>query len=131
MSFKAFYPLLILTLAIGITSGSCTQEGLCEGNLIIENPIEDITMTVGDILFLDLTDPPVFVSSEGRVSYKISNLSVEGVVRIIFAKNPNDNGYLSLIKLTALDKGDEFFQLSASHGCLENQINFKVKSIKQ
>lgn len=52
MSFKAFYPLLILSLAIGITSGSCTQEGLCEGTLVVENPIEDITMTGGG--YIDL-----------------------------------------------------------------------------
>ncbi|MCR9133781.1 MAG: hypothetical protein NXI08_14470 [bacterium] len=130
MNFKAYYPLLILSLVVGITGWSCTQEGRCEGTLVVENPIEDITMSVGETLFIDLTNPPVFVSSEGRVIYDISYLSVEGAVRIIFANNPNDNGHLSMIKLTALDKGEDFFQLSASHGCLENQLNFKVTVIK-
>ena len=130
MSFKAFYPLLILTLAIGITSGSCTQEGLCEGNLIIENPIEDITMTVGDILILDLTNPPVFVCSEGGIVYDKSNLSGIGIIDVVEVQNPNDNERLSMLKITAFKEGEAIIVLSAYCDCLENQINFKVKSIE-
>ncbi|MBO6792654.1 MAG: hypothetical protein JJ895_01995 [Balneolaceae bacterium] len=129
MSFKTLYPLLILSLAIGFTSGSCTRDGLCEGTLVVENPIEDITMTVGDILFLDLTNPPVFVCSEGGIVYDKSNLSGIGIIDVVEVQNPNENERLSMLKITALKEGEAIIVLSAYCDCLENQINFNVTSI--
>ena len=61
--------LLITTLLIAtaVLLSNCTADGPCEGSLTLENPIPDVTVAVGDTVFIDLADPPVFVSSEGRV----------------------------------------------------------------
>lgn len=130
MNFKAYYPLVILSLVVGITGWSCTQEGRCEGTLVVENPIEDITMSVGETLFIDLTNPPVFVNSEGPISYDTSIISNIEIVDVDRVKNPNDNGFLTMIKIIALEEGVAIIKLSASYGCLENQFNFEVTSIK-
>jgi hypothetical protein len=64
--------ILFLLLATAVLLSNCTQSGPCEGSLTLENPLPDTTVAVGDTLFIDLTDPPVFVSSEGEVTYDYS-----------------------------------------------------------
>lgn len=130
LHYKALYPLLILSLVVGITGWSCTQEGLCEGTLVVENPIEDITMSVGETLFIDLINPPVFVSSEGCIVYDMSNLTGIGIIDVNLEKNPDDNEQLSMLKINTIKEGEAIIKLSAYCGCLENQFNFEVTSIK-
>ena len=105
----------VLLIATAVLLSNCTADGLCEGSLTLENPIPDVTLAVGDTLFIDLTNPPVFVSSEGRVSYDYS--IVTG------ASNSNMNligNTGSTLTITGISDGESILELRAVSGCLEN-----------
>lgn len=104
---------------------SCTMEGSCEGTLVLTNPISDVTVAVGDTGYIDLTNPPVFVSSEGRVSYfyniKAGVLDVDLSVR----ENPINKNSL-LLEIVGKRVGVAQVELLASSGCLENSTLFNI-----
>lgn len=119
---KNLLPIIVLSFYLI----SCTQSGPCEGSLILENPIPDTTVALGDTLFIDLTDPPVFVSSEGRVSYDSEVLTGLSHVDLNFISNLNDNGDFSLFLIIGESTGEAIAELKATDGCLENSLNFNI-----
>lgn len=118
-------PFLLLATAM-LLLYSCTQSGPCEGSLTLENPLTDTTVAVGDTLFIDLTDPPVFVSSEGRVSYSFEVLSGLTNVDLNRMANPNDEGNYTLFLIIGEAEGDAIAELRAKDGCLENSTTFNI-----
>lgn len=98
----------------------------CTGRLILENPISDTTVAVGDTLFIDLSNPPVFVSSEGRVSYDSQVLTGLSHVDLNFISNPNDDGYFSLFLIIGESVGKPTAELKAFSDCLENSTTFNI-----
>lgn len=119
----------LFALAIaGLLLYSCTRSGPCEGALRLENPIPDTTVAVGDTLFIDLADPPVFVSSEGRVSYSYSILTGIQNVDLSVIADPNDaEGRLLIIVGETI--GEAMIEILASSGCLENSQKLNLNII--
>lgn len=108
-------PTLFALAIAGLLLYSCTRSGPCEGSLRLENPIPDTTVAVGDTLFIDLANPPVFVSSEGKVSYDYTIVS--GVTN----SNMNligDTG--SILTIIGRSSGESILEVRAISGCLEN-----------
>jgi len=101
----------------------------CTGRLILENPIPDTTVAVGDTLFIDLANPPTFVSTEGRVTYATSVLQGSGNVDTNIKSNSNDNGNFTLLLVSGESEGEGLIEIRAFSECLENQttINITVK----
>lgn len=118
--------ILFLLLATAVLLSTCTQSGPCEGSLTLENPIPDTTVAVGDTLFIDLTDPPVFVSLEGRVSYSFGVLSGLSNVDLNRMANPNDDGNYTLFLVIGEAEGEAIAELRAKNGCLENSLTFNI-----
>ena len=125
-------PLILFLLAsVVFTLQNCTQSGPCEGSLTLENPIPDTTVAVGDTLFIDLTDPPVFVSSKGRVSYSFSVISGLRNIDLNRLANPNDGGDYTLFIIIGESVGEAIAELGAGSGCLENATTFNVNVNEQ
>ncbi|MAO64411.1 MAG: hypothetical protein CL666_05380 [Balneola sp.] len=118
--------ILLLLLATAVLLSNCTQSGPCEGSLILENPIPDTTVAVGDTLFIDLTNPPVFVSSEGRISYHFNGIQGATNIRLNLVDNPNDDDKNTLFLIYGLNQGESILELKASSSCLENSQLLKI-----
>ena len=104
------------------------ERGSCEGSLTLENPIPDTTVAVGDTLLIDLTNPPVFVSSKGRVSYSYSILTGIQNVDLSVIADPNDaEGRLLII--VGETTGEAMVEILASSGCLENSQKLDINII--
>lgn len=108
---------------------SCTSEGPCEGSMVLTNPISDVTVAVGDTVNIDLTNPPVFVSSEDRIAYFPRIRS--GFFNISVNRLANDDGNLSILVVMGKTVGESMVELEASSGCLEGKINFNVIVVTQ
>jgi len=119
-------PILFALAIAGLLLYSCTRSGPCEGSLRLENPIPDTTVAVGDTLFIDLANPPVFVSSEGQISYIPSVMQGQMNVDVIQMENPNDNQRLSILLIIGESVGEAILELEANSACLENQTTFNV-----
>ena len=102
----------------------------CTGRLILENPIPDTTVAVGDTLFIDLANPPLFVSTEGSVSYAVSGFYGFANINSNLIDNPNDENKNTLLIINGLQVGDAGIELNAFSGCLENQTTTEI-SIKE
>lgn len=112
---------LHIALAIFIIAilASCSED-LCEGTLVLTNPISNVTLAVGDTVYIDLSNPPVFVSSKGIVSYDYTILAgVENVDLNIIARN-NLGNYTSRLEIASRNTGGAIVNLHARSGCLEN-----------
>ncbi len=120
-------PLFLISIALWLAN--CTQSGPCTGSLTLENPIPDITVAVGDTVLIDLTNPPVFVSTEGRVSYSLDQLS--GYIAISTSITYSLYGENPLLRIEGLDSGDAIIELRASSECLENHTTIKITSREQ
>jgi len=119
--------LTLFALAIaGLLLYSCTRSGPCEGLLRLENPIPDTTVAVGDTLFIDLVNPPVFVSSEGNITFIPSIKRGSNHININKMENPNDNQRLSILLIIGESVGDAVLELQAASGCLENQTTINI-----
>ncbi|SMO80770.1 hypothetical protein [Gracilimonas mengyeensis] len=118
--------LFLLLVTASLILQNCSQSGPCEGSLTLENPIPDTTVAVGDTLFIDLTGPPVFVSSKGRVSYLPVLQSGYLNVDINQIANQADNGKLSILRIIGIEIGEAILDLQASSGCLENQLTITI-----
>jgi hypothetical protein len=105
---------------------SCAMEGPCEGTLVLTNPISDVTVAVGDTVYIDLSNPPVFVSSKGRVSYFPEVLTGLSNVDVHYKANPNDQGNFTLLLVIGEAKGNASAKLSAVSNCLENSTTFNI-----
>lgn len=105
---------------------TCTAEGPCTGSMRLVNPIPDVTVAVGDTVHIDLANPPVFVSTGGRISYlptlQSGYLNVE-VNRVV---NPGDDGKLSILRIIGIVVGEAKVELHATSGCLENRIVMNI-----
>lgn len=98
----------------------------CTGRLILENPIPDTTVAVGDTLFIDLANPPVFVSTEGTVTYSPNQRSGFLNINVNRIANPDDNDELTLLRIIGKEMGEAILQLEANSGCLENQTTITI-----
>jgi hypothetical protein len=98
----------------------------CTGRLILENPIPDTTVAIGDTLFIDLATPPVFVSSEGRVSYSLNRIQGNTNIRVNLIDNPNDGNKNTLFLIAGINQGESIIELGANSGCLENSVTFNI-----
>lgn len=90
------------------------------------NPIPDVTVAVGDTVHIDLANPPVFVSSGGRVSYDFGLQSGLLNVDLNRMPNPKDNGKYTLLLVIGERKGTAIAELRAISGCLENATFFNI-----
>jgi hypothetical protein len=110
---------------------ACTQAGPCEGSLVLENPIPDTTVAVGDTLFIDLTDPPVFVSSEGEVTYFYSIVSGVSYVNPSIITEHNNGSKSDYLQIIGRVLGDSIVELQASSDCLENSQLLTINVIEK
>ncbi|SMO94190.1 hypothetical protein [Gracilimonas mengyeensis] len=123
--------LFLLLAPVVLLLQNCSQSGPCKGSLTLENPIPDTTVAVGDTLFIDLTDPPVFVSSKGRVSYSFDVISGLRNIDLNRLANPNDRGDYTLFIIIGESVGEAIAELRAGSGCLENETTFNVNVKEQ
>jgi hypothetical protein len=102
----------------------------CTGRLVLENPIPDTTVAVGDTLFIDLANPPVFVSTEGEITYSYSVITSGLYINPAIVANPDDNNNFTNLMIIGLKKGKATTELKAVDGCLENSIKFNTTVIE-
>lgn len=105
---------------------SCSRDGFCEGFIVLTNPISDVTVAVGDTVFIDLANPPVFKSSERNLTYSFRALTGSVHFDLNRNANPNDSGKFSLLLVVGESQGEALAELIATSGCLENETTFKV-----
>ena len=118
-------------LLYGCILGPEIKDEPCTGRLILENPIPDTTVAVGDTLFIDLAEPPVFVSSEGRrISYLPSVRQRQMRVHVNLIPNTNNDERLTKLTIKGGSVGKVMAELMASSGCLENSTTFNITVIE-
>ena len=117
-------------LLYGCILGPEIKDEPCTGRLVLENPIPDTTVAVGDTLFIDLAEPPVFVSSEERISYLPSVKQRQKRVHVNLIPNSNNNERLTILTITGESVGKVMAELMASSGCLENSTTFNITVIE-
>jgi hypothetical protein len=115
----------VFTLLIIILLASCSAEGPCKGTLVLTNPISDVTVAVGDTVFIDLSNPPVFVSSKGRVSYFYNIKAGVLDVNLNVRENPINENSLEL-EIVGRRVGVAIVELLASASCMENSYIFNI-----
>ena len=103
----------------------------CTGRLILENAIPDTTVAVGDTLFIDLANPPVFVSSEGEVTYLFQALTNGTNIDLNRMENANDDGKFTLLIVIGLARGETRAEVTGKDGCLENSTTFDITITEQ
>lgn len=116
--FKFF---LLTLLVVGLLQG-CTQQGECEGEIKIENPLPDITIQLDDgehtinlsspAVFRHTRDKPLsyFTQIIGGVNYLDSNIKEEGMNQYTLALTPREIGTARVL----VEVGD---------GCLDDVRN--------
>jgi hypothetical protein len=119
------YLVLVITLL-----ASCSEKP-CEGTLVLTNPIPDVTVAVGDTVYIDLANPPVFVSSEGRVSYDYQVYIGTLNANLNMTKNASDNNNFTLLLVIGRSVGVAVAELLPNDGCLENKTTFNINIIGQ
>lgn len=122
---------LLMFIGVALLLNNCTQEGVCEGSLTLENPIPDTTVAVGDTLFIDLANPPVFVSSEGMITYDyliVGGTHSGGTLNadLSIIENANDEGNFTLLLVIGEAEGEAVAELRPKDGCLENSTTFNI-----
>jgi hypothetical protein len=105
------------------------MEGPCEGTLVLTNPISDVTVAVGDTVYIDLANPPVFDSSKGRISYDINGILGITNIRLNLIDNPLDDNKNTLLLINGINKGVASIELNAFSGCLENKTTIHITII--
>jgi len=93
---------------------SCTQQGECEGRIIIENSLPDITLQLEDGEHtINLTSPPVFKHTADKplgyftqviegVDYLDSNIKENGTNQFTLVLSPKETG----TAIVAVEVGD-------------------------
>ena len=131
------YPTLFFLIAIataallfyGCLLGPELKEEPCTVLLTVENPIPDTNVTVGDTLFVDLNNPPVFVSTANRrISYHSSVRQREKRVglKLIADSNENQSEELTTIQIVGQSVGRVSTEITASSSCHENSTTFNI-----
>lgn len=120
---------LHITIAIFIIAllASCTMEGPCEGSLTVVRTIPDITMAVGDTVYVDFTNPRIFERPpDNAMRYRV--IPIYGIehVQMTILKNPNDDDRASLIYIKGRSAGEAKIRVEAGAGCLQNETTFNI-----
>jgi len=125
--------LLLAIATTGLLLIGCLgpEIGPCTGSLTIENPLPDNSVSVEDTLFVDLANPPVFVSSEGEITYSYSVITGGRYINPAIVANPGDNNKFTNLMIIGLTKGKATTELKAVDGCLENSIRFNTTVIEE
>lgn len=100
---------------------SCGLQGECEGRIIVENPLPDITIQLeyGEHT-IDLTSPPVFNHTAGK-SMSYSPIVIEGIDFLRAARKIDpETGRATLLVLTPREKGTAKVVVNAQDDCLED-----------
>jgi hypothetical protein len=119
---------LHIALAIFIIAllASCGDDR-CEGSLTVVNTIPDITMAVGDTVYVDLTNPRIFERPpDNAIAYGLDPIYGFGFVKISLIVNTNDNNRLSLVEIISLSPGESKRRVVAGAGCLENETTLNI-----
>lgn len=119
--FKTFF---LTLLVVGLLQ-SCTQQGACEGEIIIENPLSDTTIQLEEGEHtIDLSSPPVFVHTVNK-SLALSATVYREDVNIAGAGIQQDttSGDFDLLVIEPLETGKAKIIVESSDGCLEGAIN--------
>src|SRR5690554_6355272 len=105
--------LLITTLLIAaaVLLSNCTADGPCEGSLTLENPTPDTTVAVGDTIYIDLSGPPVFESTEYRITYSYNILSGNTYVDLAVLTGYKDDIKLDSLQIIGSKTGDSIVEL--------------------
>ena len=99
----------------------------CEGSLTVVNTIPDITMAVGDTVYVDLTNPRIFERPpDDAIAYRITRLYGVEFVKFNILTNPNNNNRLSIIEIIGRSAGEAMQKVEAGAGCLQNETTFKI-----
>lgn len=129
------HPTLPILLAIasaalflsGCFLGPELQEEPCTDLLTIENPIPDATVAAGDTLLIDLVNPPVFVSSEGRrISYQTSVRQRQERVHLNLISNSIENEIFAHLTIKGESVGKVMAEIVASTSCDGNSTTFNI-----
>jgi hypothetical protein len=125
--FKILFLFAITTTVLflyGCQQGSVNEP--CNERITLENAIPATTVAVGDTLFIDLTNPPMFVSSEGNVTYTSSIKQGSNLVNINILENTDDNQRLSILSIIGKSVGESVLELQADSGCIEDQTTIDI-----
>ena len=119
---------IVSSLAV-LTLFTISCDPICEGYLRVYHPIPDTTVVVGDTLLIDITNPPLFDSSEEKISYGLNGVSGLAFLKANLISNPLDNGRNTLLLVTGRSEGQSVIEINASSNCLENSTNFTITFI--
>jgi len=99
---------------------SCTQQGECEGRIVVENPLPDITIQLEDGEHtIDLTSPPVFKHTANK-NLTYSQMVVEGIQILgVTLKRVPETDKASLLILKPREKGTAKVLIEAQDDCIE------------
>ena len=113
---------LIIFIALTSNCDLFTNEDreVC-GNISVARQIEDVTLSVDDepILIDVLSDPPVFLHSEGRsLSIRVSVIEGTGLVDTDILINP-ETGNSQIVEINGIRAGKNLLAVSATDVCGE------------
>lgn len=100
---------------------SCTQQGACEGRIIIENPLPDITIQLEDGEHtIDLSSPPVFKHTASK-SIAISSYVFQGgaILDSDDIEKDTSGTEVPFLILNPREKGMAKVAVVAADGCIE------------
>lgn len=123
----AILPISLLVFLL--LNSSC--DPICEGYLRVINPIPDTTLVVGDTLFIDLTDPPVFKSSEDRIDYWYNVLDGNFYSDLSIYTGYNKEDKIDSLQIIGRSPGKSIVKLIGVSDCLENSTTFTVNVIER
>ncbi|MDZ7659478.1 hypothetical protein [Fodinibius sp.] len=110
--------LLTLLTIITIVFSGCTLQEECEGNIVVENPLPDITIHLEDGEHtIDLSNPPVFEHTANKSLGYFTQI-IEGVDYI--DSNIREEGDSFILVLTPREQGIGRIQVEAGDGCLSD-----------
>ena len=111
--------IVIYILSVCCLQG-CTQQGECEGRILIENPLPDITIQLEDGEHtIDLTSAPVFKHTANK-NLTYSQMVVEGIQILgVTLKRDPETRNVSLLILEPREKGTAKVLINAQDDCIE------------
>lgn len=122
----------LTAIVVALISTACIfpETNPCTGFINIVGTIPDTTVVIGDTLYIDLTDPPLFQDSQGRpVSFNLPTKLGTGTlhVKVHLVPNPDDEDKRSLLEIVGLSTGENLYQIQGvSASCSEKNIELKI-----
>jgi hypothetical protein len=120
----------ILTILIGLLLSGCTNNIGCEGNIIVENSIPDLTLYIGEEPYsrdLIYEQPSVFRHTRNvRIAFEPTTSDGAIVASVTMRYNANKN-HLSILEITPRSIGEAIVEVSALDNCTDRD---KVTSFK-